>query len=140
MLCLGSVCPAPSAPTAGSDPGTEPEKQSGLKARSITMHVTNADLLDHAQGTVKFILNDSGIVFFPATQQHRDLKSHGLSYEDDYRGNAVAGLVMPDRVEIRFHKAFSDDRLRTLWRKVLAMPELAKTRFGQLYYQGREIK
>ena len=70
------------------------------------MHVINADLLDHAQGTLKFILNDSGIYFFPATQQHRDTKSHGLSYEDDYRGNAVAGIVMPERVEIRFHKAF----------------------------------
>jgi hypothetical protein len=103
------------------------------------MHVINADLLDHAPGTLKFILNDTGIVFFPATQQHRDTKSHGLTYEDDYRGNAVAGTVMPERVEIRFHQAFSDDRIRTLWRKALSLPELAKTRFGQLYYQGREM-
>jgi hypothetical protein len=103
------------------------------------MQVINVNLLDQAQGTLKFILNDSGIYFFPATQQHRDTKSHGLSYEDDYRGNAVAGLVMPGRVEIRFHKAFSDDRIRTIWRSVLSSPELAKTRLGQLYYQGREI-
>ena len=103
------------------------------------MHVINADLLDHVQGTLKFILNDSGIYFFPATQQHRDSKSHGLSYEDDYRGNAVAGIVMPDRVEIRFHKAFSDDRIRTIWRSVLSSPELASVRLGQLYYQGRQI-
>ena len=45
------------------------------------MHVINADLLDHPQGTVKFILNDRGIYFFPATQQHRDSKVQGLSYE-----------------------------------------------------------
>src|SRR5687768_2428691 len=70
------------------------------------MHIINADLLDHAQGTLKFILNDSGIYFFPATQQHRDTKSHGLSYEDDYRGNAVAGIVMPERVEISFTRPF----------------------------------
>jgi hypothetical protein len=103
------------------------------------MNVINADLLNRATGTLKFILNDSGIIFFPATQQHRDTKSHGLSYEDDYRGNAVAGMVTADRVEIRFHKAFSDDRIRTIWRRVLSSPELASARLGQLYYQGREI-
>ena len=103
------------------------------------MHVINADLPINVQGTFKFILNDRGICFFPATQQHRDIKSHGLSYEDDYRGNAVAGIVMSERVEIRFHKAFSDDRIRTIWRSVLSRPELAGVRLGQLYYQGREI-
>jgi hypothetical protein len=103
------------------------------------MHVINADLLDQATGSLKFILNDSGIVFFPATQQHRDTKSHGLSYEDDYRGNAAAGIVMVDRVEIRFHKAFSDDRIRTIWRSVLSSPKLASAKLGRLYYQGREI-
>jgi hypothetical protein len=101
------------------------------------MNVINADLL--TAGSLKFILNDSGIVFFPATQQHRDTKSHGLSYEDDYLGNAVAGIVMPDRVEIRFHKAFTDDRIRAIWRRVLSRPELAGASLGQLYYQGRVI-
>lgn len=103
------------------------------------MQVINASLLDQLQGTLKFILNDSGIYFFPATQQHRDTKSHGLSYEDDYRGNALAGLVMSNRVEIRFHKAFSDDRIRSIWRSVLSNPELAKAKLGQLYYQGRKL-
>jgi len=103
------------------------------------MHIINADLLNQPAGTVKFILNDAGIVFFPATQQHRDVKSHGLNYEDEYRGNAVAGTVLAERVEIRFHKAFSDDRIRAIWRGVLMRPELAKAGFGRLYYQGREI-
>src|SRR6185295_16178087 len=103
------------------------------------MHVINADLLDHTQRPLKFILNDSGIYFFPATQQHRDTKSHGVSYEDDYRGNAVAGIVMANRVEIRFHKAFSDERIRTIWRSVLSSPKLASAKLGRLYYQGREI-
>lgn len=103
------------------------------------MQIVNAELLSQITGSVKFILNDSCIVFFPATQQHRDNKSHGLSYEDDYRGNAVAGLIMPDRVEIRFHKSYSDDRIRTIWRKVSSSPELARIQFGQLYYQGRQI-
>ena len=103
------------------------------------MNVVNADLLAQTSGSLKFILNESAIVFFPATQQHRDTKSHGLSYEDDDLGNAVAGNVMPDRVEIRFHQAFTDDRIRAIWRSVLARSELAGANFGQLYYQGRTV-
>ncbi len=103
------------------------------------MRVFNASLLDQMQGTVKFILNDSGIYFFSASQQHRDTKAHGLSYEDDYRGNAVVGLVLPGRVEIRFHQAFTDERIKGIWRDVLASQEPAEARLGQLYYQGREM-
>jgi hypothetical protein len=103
------------------------------------MNLINADLLRQPRQTLKFILNESGILFFPATQQHRDIKSHGLNYEDDYLGNAVAGMVTQDRVEIRFHSAYSDERIRNLWFRVLAIPEIAKAGFGRLYYQGREI-
>jgi len=103
------------------------------------MRVINADLLNHAPGTVKFILNETGIHFFSAAQQHRETKSPGLSYEDDYRGNAVAGLVMPGKVEIRFHKAFSDERIRAVWGSVLSKPEIAPAKLGSLYYQGREL-
>jgi len=49
-----------------------------------TIQVFNSILLDQARGTVKFLLNDRGIVFFPATQQHRDIKSHGSSYADHH--------------------------------------------------------
>ena len=103
------------------------------------MHVINAELLGQTPGDVKFIVNESGVLFFPGTQQHRDAKSQGLSYDHDYRGNAVAGMVMPNRVEIRFHKAFSDERIQLIWRKVLSSPELADAKLGQLYYQGRKI-
>jgi hypothetical protein len=63
----------------------------------------------------KFLLNEEGTVFFPESQQHRSIKVPGLSYEDDYRGNAVAGLLIGDQVEIRFHSAFSDQRISLLW-------------------------
>jgi hypothetical protein len=62
-----------------------------------------------------------------------------LSYEDDYRGNAVAGLITQERVEIRFHSAFSDERIRHVWSRVLLIPEIAAAGLGRLFYQGREI-
>ena len=67
------------------------------------MQAIGTELLKAPRGDLKFIFNHKGIVFFPAAQQHRDVKINGLSYEHDYRGNAVAGLVMKDRLEVRFH-------------------------------------
>jgi hypothetical protein len=106
------------------------------------MEIINPELLKQAlakASSVKFILGDSTIVFFPVTQQHRDMKSNGLSYEEDYRGNAVAGLITPAGVEIRFHQAYSDERIRALWSRLRALPELADARLSPLVYQGREI-
>jgi hypothetical protein len=103
------------------------------------MNVIHAELLQGERGSVKFLLNDAAILFFPARQQHRDVKAHGLSYEDDYRGNAVAGMVVESRVEIRFHSAYSDERIRNLWKRVLQDPAMINLGLGKLLYQGREI-
>ncbi len=102
------------------------------------MKVINAHLLE-GKSTIKFILADAAVVFFYASQQHRDLKCHGLSYEDDYMGNAVAGLVTGGGVEIRFHRDYPDGRIQELWQRVLSSPELAGWKPGRLTYQGREI-
>lgn len=107
------------------------------------MEIINLTILKQALAsdgaTVKFILGDNVIIFFPGTQQHRDIKSHGLSYEDDYRGNAAAGLVTPNGVEIRFHKAYSDERIRAIWSKLRGLPDFSHTRLQHVTYQGREI-
>lgn len=103
------------------------------------MNAINAKLLSPLHGSLKFLLNDSGIAFFLASLQHRDMKMPGLSYEDDYRGNALAGIVTADHVEIRFHQSFSDERVRALWSQALALPELSGIKFGRVLYQGREI-
>lgn len=100
------------------------------------MNVIHAELLTTARGAVKFLLNDSAIMFFPATQQHRDIRSHGLSCEDDYRGNAVAGMVVEGRSEIRFYSAYSDQRIRSLRKRVLEDPTLVDLGLGRLLYQG----
>src|SRR5689334_19817351 len=103
------------------------------------MRAIGLELLQGTSRNLKFILGDSMILFFPGSQQHREIKMEGLSYEDDYRGNAVAGLITSDHVEIRFHKAYSDDRLRAIWSHVLAIPEVAAAGLGGVYYQGRRL-
>ena len=87
----------------------------------------------------KFILNETAIVFFRSMVQHREVKQHGLSYEDNYRGNCVAGSFVEDRIDIRWHKEFSDERIRNLWMQVLAEPTLSFLRDRPLFYKNRLI-
>jgi len=89
--------------------------------------------------SIKFIMNDEAIAFFPISQQHRDVKLGGLSYEDDYRGNAVAGLIVGGKAEIRFHKAFSDAKVRDLWQELRSLPACASLPLEILTYQGRGL-
>jgi len=107
------------------------------------VQIVNPELLRQALAgkgsTVKFILNDSAIVFLPVKHQHRDVKSHGLSYEDEYRGNALAGLVTPTGVEVRYHQAYSEERIRAIWTKLRALPDFADARLSRVLYQGKEI-
>jgi len=47
------------------------------------MLVVGIELLDvlseQPSNTIKFLMNDAGIAFFPASQQHRESKFPGLS-------------------------------------------------------------
>ena len=103
------------------------------------MRAVGVELLNESPRNLKFILNDSAIIFFPSNQQHREIKLEGLSYEDDYRGNALAGLFTPERIEIRFHRSFSYEHVKNLWTRVLKIPEIATAKLGSVYYQGRHI-
>lgn len=47
---------------------------------------------------VKCLLTDSVAVFFSGSIQHRDVKRDGVSYEDEYRGNALAATISPGRL------------------------------------------
>jgi hypothetical protein len=87
----------------------------------------------------KFLLNETAVIFFPLAQEHKDIKLHGLSYEDDYRGNAVAGIFRLGIVDIRFHRDFSDERIRTIWSQLRSEPTLAFLKSWALFYQGRRI-
>jgi hypothetical protein len=87
----------------------------------------------------KFLINETAIVFFGWGVQHQDVKLPGLNFEDHHQGNAVAGSFVEQRVDIRGHRGFSDDWVRSLWSRVRLEPELSFLREWPLYYQNRLI-
>jgi hypothetical protein len=86
---------------------------------------------------VKCLLTDSVAVFFPGSIQHRDVKRDGVSYEDDYRGNALAATVTPGRIDIRFHQGFNDEQVGSICRNLLSCPDMAWASSFSVCYQGR---
>ena len=87
----------------------------------------------------KFLANQSGIVFFSGRQEHRTVKLDGISYEEEYKGNAMAGVVLPGRLEIRFHSGFSELQVSVIMSKALSMPSLYSLRYCELYYAGKKL-
>mgnify|MGYP001555754177 CR=1 FL=1 len=63
---------------------------------------------------LKLILNDSVAHFFASALEHRDATQPGICYKDDSLGNALAATIKPGRIDIRFHRAFPDQRVRCL--------------------------
>jgi hypothetical protein len=94
---------------------------------------------NHPGFTAKAVLNQHGIIFLAVKQQHRDRKATGISYEDDYKGNALAAMLSPGRIEIRYHEAFTDADIAQLLATLTAHPDLAFMRGWSATYQGRPI-
>jgi len=107
------------------------------------MNIFGPDILERALapngGMIKFLLNERGIAFFSANRQHREVKLPGLSYEDDYKGDALAGTFQAGRADIRFHQAFSDEKVRRLWKNVCQTLPLVESANVRVFYQGRTI-
>ena len=87
----------------------------------------------------KLIANETAVAFFPCTTEHRDVKQPGLSYEDDSTGNALAAMVKPGFIEFRFHKSFSDERVRNIAQTIINHPSVNFASGFRVTYQGRAI-
>jgi len=87
----------------------------------------------------KAVLNESGILIFPASTQHASMKADGISYEDDYQGNALAVVFDAHKFEIRWHREFTDERVRLLLKRLRASPELSFLTTQSVTYQGKAI-
>ena len=96
-------------------------------------------LLDEGGISAKMVFNATGALFFPISQEHRDQKSDGISYEDDYRGNALAAILTPGKIDIRWHKSFSDSRVAEIIGALRNHPELSCLKNWTVLYQGRNV-
>ena len=88
---------------------------------------------------IKAIGNESGIALFPEATQHRDMKVGGLSYEDDYAGNALALTIVPGSIEIRYHEKFTEARVRLIAERLKLLPDLDWLAEFAVRYQGKAI-
>ena len=98
-----------------------------------------APLLENDGYLFKLLANDTGVVLFPHTTEHRDATQPGIKYADDSRGNALAAMVKPGRIEFRFHRGFSDERVKKLSERILALPELQFALAATITYQARTL-
>ena len=99
-------------------------------------------LLALANGAVfdgKMVINARGAVFGPVSTQHRELRADGITYADEYKGTALAAMLAPGSIELRFHAAFTDAEVAELIRTLANEPELGFLARWRVTYQGRTL-
>lgn len=99
-----------------------------------------ARLLEQDHYLFKLLANESGVVLFPHTTEHRDATQPGIRYADDSGGNALAAMVKPGWIEFRYHQQFSDQRVTQLAQRMRSLPELEFARSFAVTYKAQELK
>lgn len=89
--------------------------------------------------SAKMVFNARGAIIFPTSAEHRDQKAAGISYEDDYRGNSLAAMLSPGRIEVRRHRDFAPERVAILVRSLLDLPELNLLQSAAIMYAGQPV-
>lgn len=96
-------------------------------------------LVDGTFGELKMVFNERGAILFTKAQQHRDMKADGISYEDNYAGNALAAMLRREEIEIRFHQCFPDAIVAQIVHRLISMPEFSPLSLARVTYQGRVL-
>ena len=84
-------------------------------------------------------MNDHAVMFFDGKIEHRTVKPDGLSYEDDYKGNALAAIITNGRIEIRNHRDFSVARVQVIMKSLFECAEMECLRKFSVQYHGKDI-
>jgi hypothetical protein len=93
--------------------------------------------LAHPGSSLKCVFNETGAIFFPSTQEHREARAPGIFYEHDHKGNALAAILTPGKFEIRFHEHFRPERVVNMMKTLLADPAMAFAVGFKVTYQGK---
>ena len=84
--------------------------------------------------SAKMVLNERGAILFPVQLEHRLQAGPGISYLEHHTGNALAAMLAPGRIEIRFHSSFADATVVEIVASLLADERLAFMRGWQVTY------
>lgn len=107
------------------------------------MKITGADYLQRlTPGNTlmgKMVFNDQGAVMASAAAQHREMKAPGINYVQEGQGNALAAMLKPGLIEVRYDPRFSDDRVTGIVRKLLACPELVAAKGWRVTYRNKPL-
>lgn len=97
------------------------------------------ELVTQEHFSAKMVFNGSGAILFSVKREHREQSAPGIRYCDNYKGDALAAMLSPGRIEVRYHKSFSDTRVAAVLRELLARPELEPIAGFAVTYQGRPL-
>ena len=89
--------------------------------------------------SAKMVFNAKGAIFFPVTREHRDMTGPEIRYRDNYLGNAMAAMLAPNRIEIRFHQGFNDSQVAKIIQSLKQQSELSFMSDWEVLYQGRKL-
>lgn len=67
------------------------------------------------------------------------MKREGVSYENDYLGNAMAATITPGQIDVRFHRNYPDEAVRSIFDCLLGLPGMEWAADFVIRYQGRVI-
>lgn len=87
----------------------------------------------------KLVVNMQGAIFFSVSAQHKDQSGPGIYYKEGYKGNALAAMLAPGTIEIRYHRDFTDDQVARIMSALLSHRDLECLSPSRVTYQGRAI-
>ena len=90
--------------------------------------------------SAKMVFNSNGALVFPVSLEHRDRKAPGITYEDNHKGNALAAMLGPGKIEVRYHSKFSDSQVSSILHTLTNHTDLAALNGATVTYQGRPLK
>lgn len=96
-------------------------------------------LLEQQYFSAKMVFNAHGAIIFSVHQEHRAQTVENISYEDNYKGNALAAMLAPGKIEIRYHKSFTDNQVARIISGLKLHPDLFFMSDWHVTYQGRNL-
>jgi hypothetical protein len=108
------------------------------------MHIQGLDYISQLTSQdyfqAKLVFNTHGAIFFPVTKEHRNQSGPNICYADDYKGNALAAMISPGKIEVRFHREYTDAQVAQMLTNLLAHESCTFLWPVQATYQGRPLQ